>query len=42
MLAAQPELPPFLARNTWVDFRLADPDPFAQLVWGITGERPRP
>jgi hypothetical protein len=34
-----PELPVFLEGMTWVDFRKADPDPLAQLIWGITGER---
>lgn len=33
-------LPIFLRRKTWVDFRHPDPDPIAQLVWGITGKRP--
>jgi hypothetical protein len=35
-----PRLPAFL--NLWhvVDMRQPDPDPFEQLVWGITGERP--
>jgi hypothetical protein len=35
-----PELPLFLQAMTWVDFRAERPDPFAQLVWGITGTRP--
>jgi small GTP-binding protein len=35
----EPELPLFLRGMTWVDFRKLDPDPFEQLVWGITGER---
>jgi hypothetical protein len=30
----------FLRGMTWVDFRAADPDPLAQLIWGITGQRP--
>jgi len=38
---AQPELPLFLRQFTWVDFRRAEPDPFEQLVWGITGRRPQ-
>jgi hypothetical protein len=25
---------------TWVDFRETAPDPLAQLIWGITGQRP--
>lgn len=35
----QPRFPAFL--NLWqvVDMRIAHPDPFEQLVWGITGER---
>lgn len=35
-----PRLPAFL--NSWhkVDMRTPSPDPFEQLVWGITGERP--
>jgi hypothetical protein len=37
---ATPALPLFLKAMTWVDFRKNDPDPFRQLVWGITGERP--
>lgn len=37
---AQPELPLFLRQFTWVDFRRDDPDPYDQLVWGITGQRP--
>lgn len=35
-----PELPEALAGLTWVDFRVSDPDPMDQLVWGITGVRP--
>ena len=35
-----PDLPIFLAEMTWVDFRCPDPDPLAQLIWGITGTRP--
>ena len=37
----KPELPLFLRQFTWVDFRRAEPDPFEQLVWGITGRRPQ-
>lgn len=37
---AKPELPLFLRQFTWVDFRRDDPDPFDQIVWGITGRRP--
>jgi hypothetical protein len=36
-----PELPWTLANLHWVDFRVTDMDPFAQLIWGITGEKPR-
>jgi WD40 repeat protein len=35
----QPQLPPFLGLLHVVDMRLPDPDPFKQLVWGITGEK---
>lgn len=34
-----PPLPLFLTAFTWVDFRREDPDPLAQLIWGITGNR---
>ena len=30
----------FLKNRHWVDFRLQEPDPYSQLIWGITGERP--
>lgn len=36
----KPELPIFLKAMTWVDFRNNDLDPFKELIWGITGERP--
>ena len=36
----QPDLPPFLANMTWVDFRKEEPDPLKQLIWGITGKKP--
>ena len=36
----EPALPVFLKGMTWVDFRQRQPDPLAQLIWGITGERP--
>jgi hypothetical protein len=36
----EPELPLFLRGMTWVDFRVTDPDPLLQLIWGITGRRP--
>lgn len=35
----QPELPVFLAQRHFVDFRRAEPDPFEQLVFGVTGKR---
>ena len=35
-----PRLPGFLEMWHVVDMRQPDPDPFEQLVWGITGERP--
>ncbi|MFQ4138363.1 GUN4 domain-containing protein [Nodosilinea sp. PGN35] len=35
----QPKLPVLLKNIHWVDFRLQDPDPLSQLVWGITGFR---
>jgi TIR domain len=38
--AKEPVLPHFLRNMTWVDFRVAQPDPLERLVWGITGKRP--
>jgi hypothetical protein len=35
----QPQLPSFLNVLHIVDMRQLDPDPFQQLVWGITGEK---
>ncbi len=35
----EPEFSRFLKVNTYVDFRVSDPDPMKQLIWGITGER---
>ena len=35
----QPQLPPFLGTVHIVDMRQPDPEPFRQLVWGITGEK---
>ncbi len=35
----EPKLPRFLESMTWVDFRVTDPDPLDQLIWGITGRR---
>lgn len=37
---ATPSLPLFLRSFTWVDYRKASPDPWSQLIWGITGTRP--
>ena len=37
----KPGLPIFLKGIAWVDFRQEDPDPLAQLIWGITGDRER-
>lgn len=34
-----PQLPLFLNQFTWVDFRRSVPEPFGQLVWGITGRK---
>jgi|SRR5579871_670 len=34
-----PVLPVFLRAFTWVDFRKSTPDPWRQLLWGITGKR---
>jgi hypothetical protein len=33
-----PELPIFLQRMHWVDFRKQDPDPLEQLIRGITSK----
>ena len=35
-----PKLPLFLEGMMWVDFRQKVPDPFRQLIWGITGKKP--
>jgi formylglycine-generating enzyme required for sulfatase activity len=32
---AQPRLPIFLRGRMWVDFRVKNPDPLQQLIWGI-------
>jgi hypothetical protein len=32
-----PELPPFLAERTWVDFRKSEPNPLDRLLFGISG-----
>lgn len=34
------ELPLFMRQFMWVDFRKKHPDPFNQLIWGITGKKP--
>ncbi|MDX2242053.1 MAG: GUN4 domain-containing protein [Leptolyngbyaceae cyanobacterium bins.302] len=36
----KPDLPIFLANRMWVDFRVEQPDPIYQLVWGITKRKP--
>lgn len=36
-----PELPVFLGGMTWVDFRQIEPDPWARLIWGVTGQKPQ-
>jgi hypothetical protein len=35
-----PDLPWTLRNLHWVDFRVTNPDPLEQLIWGITGEKP--
>jgi len=35
-----PELPWTLKNRHRVDFRVSDPDPLKQLIWGITGHKP--
>jgi hypothetical protein len=35
-----PKLPLMLENLQWVDFRVSDPDPLEQLLWGITGQKP--
>jgi hypothetical protein len=35
-----PKLPWTMENFHWVDFRVPDPDPLQQLIWGITRERP--
>jgi cellulose biosynthesis protein BcsQ/nucleotide-binding universal stress UspA family protein len=34
------QLPMMLRDFIWVDFRIQDPDPMMQLIWGITGQKP--
>ena len=36
-----PPLPILLKSLHYVDFRVTNPDPLMQLLWGITGERPK-
>ncbi len=36
----KPQLPVFLGIMTWVDFRVPQPDPMKQLIWGITNKKP--
>lgn len=36
----RPQLPIFLRNRHWVDFRLSEPNPLVQLIWGITGQAP--
>jgi WD40 repeat protein len=38
--SGRPRLPAFLSSWHMIDMRAPDPDPFEQLVWGVTGERP--
>ncbi len=40
-VVGEPEIPIFLKQKTWIDFRRPHPDPFMQLLWGITNQRPR-
>ncbi|MDX2242054.1 MAG: GUN4 domain-containing protein [Leptolyngbyaceae cyanobacterium bins.302] len=35
----QSQFPIFLKNRMWVDFRVSQPDPIKQLIWGITGQR---
>jgi len=37
---AVPDLPLFLRQLMWVDFRRNQPDPWLQLLWGVTGKCP--
>ena len=38
--SAVPKLPWTLKNRHCVDFRVSDPDPLKQLIWGITGQKP--
>jgi hypothetical protein len=35
----KPILPIFLDGMTWVNFKIRNPNPYDQLIWGITGEK---
>jgi hypothetical protein len=35
----QPHMPIFLRNRHWVDFRLQEPNPLSQLLWGISGKK---
>ena len=35
------QVPRFIKSFHWVDFRRQNPDPMEQLIWGITGNKPR-
>jgi hypothetical protein len=37
----EPPVPRFLKSFHWIDFRISDPNPINQLVWGITGHKPQ-
>lgn len=41
-LEGKPKLPTFLKALQFVDFRNLHPDPFEQLIWGITGKKGEP
>lgn len=36
-----PQFPAFLRGQMWVDFRQPQPEPMKQLIWGITGKKPK-
>jgi len=38
--ACVPTLPLFLDGMTWVNFKQRNPNPYDQLIWGITGRKP--
>lgn len=35
----KPQVPLFMRNFKWVDFRVNDPNPLDQLIWGITGDK---